>query len=189
MVFAFKKQPSCGYVYGEGVLGSKDEILYNLKQCWLYFFNHEWRKIHCPVHWALVSVSQNARWYFQKLLKRSLPKACCSCRAASGLSSERLEQGVPQVPEGELKPTTVFSQLPQRGWGKHSLADTAFSLCVPGGHAWVGNRCTERPVLYPVVYWYTGVICHDLGLLLTTLYLHKTEGIRDNLGPEGERWD
>jgi len=33
MVFAFKKQPSCGYVYGEGVLGSKDEILYNLKQC------------------------------------------------------------------------------------------------------------------------------------------------------------
>lgn len=88
-----------------------------------------------------------------------------------------------EVPEGQLKPTTVFSQLPQRSLVKRSLTDTAFSLCMPAGEAWVWNRLTKRPVLQPMVYWYSSVRYPDLGLFLTPLYLYKMEVIRDKAGP------
>lgn len=126
----------------------------------------------------------NARWYFKKFLKCFPLKVGCSCKPASYLSSEWLEQGLPQTCQ-----RGSWSQEPQRGLGKPSLMATAFSLCVPGGEAGQYNRLAKRPVLCLMVYWYPSIRHHDLGVFLAPLYLRKTEDIRDKLGLEGERWD
>lgn len=128
----------------------------------------EWRKIHCQLHWALVSVSQNACWYFQKIMKSSPLKACCSCKPAFCLPSKWLKQGVPQ--RGSWSPPWSSTNCHKRPG--ETLTD---------GH----SPLTKKPVLSPIVYWYTGVWSHDLGLFLAPLYLYKT----DKLGLEGERLD
>lgn len=140
-----------------------------------------WRKIHCKLHWAIASVSQNAHWYFQKFLKCSQHESVLQLQASSCLSSGWIRSAMEGL-EGQLcSPHLAAPECP---------GDTAHSLCMPEGSMSVEQAPKTISPPHPFYpYWCTGVRHHDLGLFSTPLCWNKTKDVRDKLDLEGERWD
>lgn len=142
----------------------------------------KWRKIHCKLHWAIASVSQNAHWYFQKFLKCSQLKVCCSCEPAPvcPLTGAGVPWGAGRAAGAHCSPHLAAPECPGTqptavsAWGKHE-GRTGSQKCQ--------SSIPPLPLLmrwWKVSWFWDG---------FNSLGLNKTEDIRDKLDLEGERWD